>query len=117
MARRSSEARKVLRELDAELESVRRASGKPLQWSAAEAQLRTEIADALDRKADLMAAYADAEDIELKVKLSGEIRLLQNAVARWVQQVKTDLPQPRSRTSEKAAAAARARWDREKGLG
>jgi hypothetical protein len=121
MARRSSEARKWLRDLDGELEVGRRVTDKPLQWSAHEEQTIGQICDQIDRKGELLALYAKAEDPDQAVKLSGEARLLEQSIARLMRGISTDVPVPRSRRSEKAAAAANARWEkdrrREQGLG
>ena len=121
MARRSSEARKWLLTLEKELEAGRRVSGKPLVWGAHEEQIIGQVCDQIDRKAELLAAYAAADDPALMVKLSAEARLLEMAAARLMRSISVDIPAPRSRKSEKAAAAANARWkqadEREKGVG
>ena len=119
MARRSAEARKWLRTLDDELAVARRVTGKPLQWDAHEQQIIGQICDQIDRKVQLLALYAKVEDPDQAVKLSGEARLLEQSIARLMKTISTDVPAPRSRRSEKAAAAANTRWrqanDREKG--
>ncbi len=113
MAHHSSEARRVRRELDKELAASGAASGRNLVWSAAETQILDLISAAIDRKVDLSADYAAAADAKLRVKLSGEIRLLEAHIARLLKQVKTDLPQPMTRVSQKARNAALARWNKE----
>jgi hypothetical protein len=51
------------------------------------------------------------------VKLSAEVRLLENSVARLLRMVHTDIPQPATSTTVKARHAARVRWDRERASG
>ena len=46
------------------------------------------------------------------MKLSAELRLTEGEIARLLRGIKTDLPEPMTRRSQKAAQAARARWDR-----
>jgi uncharacterized protein YqeY len=111
---RSAEARKVLRELNAELSSTAVRTGQQLLWSAAEAQILELIASTLDRKCDLTRDYEQANTPALRVKLSGELRLLENSLARLLKQVQTEVPAPMSSVSRKAQKAANTRWDRER---
>ncbi len=113
MAARSPEARKVLRELTKELASSGTRQGQSLVWSASEATILGQIASILDRKHDFLAAYAAADEVKVRLKISAEVRLLEQAVARLVQQVKTDVAQPESRTTVKARRAANRRWERD----
>lgn len=114
MAARSPEARKVLRELNKELASAGTRSGQSLVWSASEAAILGQIATILDRKHDFLAAYAAAGEIEVQLKISAELRLLEQAAARLVRLVKTDLAAaPESSATIKARRAARVRWDRD----
>lgn len=110
---RTAEAQKVLDELDAELKSASRRARKTLEWSAAERAILALVASNLDRIADLRAAYAEASEVKVQIKLSTELRLLEQAAARLLRQVKTDLPEPDSKTTVRARAAARSRWDRD----
>jgi hypothetical protein len=105
------EALVVLAALDAELAENSVELGETLAWSAAENTVRELIADTIDRRTELLGLYQDAAGA-LKVRLSAELRLLEQSVARLLKQVKTDLPKPVSRKSQKAAQAARVRWDR-----
>jgi hypothetical protein len=105
----SAEALKLREALDAELASA--AAGRELVWSAAENQVIAGVMDAIDRKVDLQQLYDGAFDPRMKVKLSAELRLTENAIGRLLGQVKTDLPQPESLRTVKARAAARVRWD------
>jgi hypothetical protein len=111
---RSPEARKVLRELDRELESASKRARKKLEFSAAERAVLDLVAANLDRISDLRAAYAEASEVKVRVKLSTELRLLEQAVARMLKQIKTDLPAPDSTTTQRARRAANARWDNER---
>ncbi|MBZ4558583.1 hypothetical protein GBO17_14225 [Mycobacterium avium subsp. hominissuis] len=81
-----------------------------LAWSAAERVVLDMVADAVDRKVDLFACYLASDDDKVKVKLSTEVRLLENSIAKLLKSVSTDLPEPQSKTSRKASAAARSRW-------
>ncbi|WP_241010713.1 hypothetical protein [Mycobacterium camsae] len=83
-----------------------------LTWSAAERVVVEMAADAVDRKVDLTARYLASDDDKVRVKLSTEIRLLESSVAKLLKAVSTDLPEPQSKTSRKAAHAAHVRWDR-----
>ena len=106
-------ALEVLRGLDIELAENAEELGEQLAWSAAERTVRELIAAEIDRKVWLSDAYRDAgDDVGLRVRLATELRLTEQAVARLLKQVKTDLPPPFSRRSQKAQQAARARWDR-----
>jgi hypothetical protein len=71
------------------------------------------IADAADRKADLSADYDACTDAKTRVRLAGELRLTETALARLLKQIHTDVPAPESRRSQMARAAALARWSRD----
>jgi hypothetical protein len=111
----TAEAQEVLRALDAELADNGEHLGldEPLEWSAAERTVRELIADTIDRRVDLQQRYEPCDDDRLRLKLATELRLLETSLARLLKQVKTDLPAPISRTSQKASAAAKTRWDRD----
>jgi hypothetical protein len=79
---RSTKARKVLRELDKELESASKRARKTLEFSAAERAILDLISANFDRISDLRAAYAEASEVKVRVKLSTELRLLEQAAAR-----------------------------------
>jgi hypothetical protein len=102
----------VLRELDAELESAGRRAHKKLEWSAAERAILELIAANFDRISDLRKAYAATDEVKVQIKLSTELRLLEQAAARLLKQVKTDLPAPESTTTVRARMAANSRWER-----
>ena len=101
----SAEAVAVLAELDAELAENAAELGERLAWSAAEKTVRELIADTIDRRGGLLQLYSGAENGALRVRLSAELRLLETSLARLLKQVKTDLPQPVSRRSQKAQQA------------
>lgn len=109
--KRSAEARKVLRELDAELAQSAIRLGEPsLEWSAAERVILDQIADGIDRKVDLLEAYSTAvDDPKARVKLSSELRLLEQSIARLLRHINTEPPAPKS---VKHVRAAQARWNR-----
>jgi hypothetical protein len=112
MAAKSAEARKVLRELDKELAVASRRQGRDIVWSAQEQAILGQISSILDRKSDFLVAYEAAEEIKVRLKISAEVRLLEQAAARLVQTIKTDMPEAPTHTATKAAKAANARWSR-----
>jgi hypothetical protein len=117
MMARSALARKVLRELDKELESASKRAGKKLEFSAAERAVLDLISADFDRISDLRVAYAravDAGEVKIQIKLSTELRLLEQSAARLLKQVKTDLPAAESVTTLRARRAANTRWDRDR---
>ena len=59
------------------------------------------IADTVDRRVDLAAECAAAEDPTRRVKLSAELRLLEGSLARLLRMVSTDVPTPESQTTIK----------------
>lgn len=63
---------------------------------------------------DLTKRYAAVDDTKTRVKLSSELRLLEANIERLLRRVKTDVPAPLSKTSEKARRAVQVRWDRER---
>lgn len=112
---RTAVGRKVLRELDKELESASKRAGKKLEWSAAERAVLGLIGDSFDRISDLQAAYAEATEVKVQIKVSTELRLLEQSAARLLKSIKTDLPAAESATTLKARNAANTRWDRVRG--
>jgi hypothetical protein len=112
--RRSAQARKVLRELNAELASASEHAGRSLVWTAQDRAVLECIADTVDRHVQLANAYAVAEDTLRKVRLSAELRLLEGSLARLIKQVKTDVPAPESQTTIRARANVMQRWNRER---
>jgi hypothetical protein len=111
MAAKSAEARRVPRELDKELAAASLRQGRTVVWSAQEQTVLAQISSILDRKADFLGAYEASDEVKLRLKLSAEIRLLEQAAARLVQQIRTDVPAPLSHTSRKASQAAKTRWN------
>ena len=106
----SSETRKVLRQLGKELELSSNASGEKLVWTASDQLILNQISSILDRKAELSGVYAATADINVRIRLSAELRLLEQAAARLVKLVRTDLPGPESLRTVKARRAASVRW-------
>lgn len=109
----SAEAVALLQKLDAELAENAKVLGKALKWSASETAILELVADTIDRRGELQGLYESTKDDKLRLKLAGELRLIEAALARLLAKIKTDLPEPPSKTSRKAAAAARVRWDRD----
>lgn len=109
-----AEAIALLAELDVELaeNSAGRGLLEPLAWSAAEQAIRESIAYTVDRQVDLWARYRACDDDKTRVKLSGELRLLETSLARLLKAVPTDLPTQPTHRSRKASRAANARWRR-----
>jgi hypothetical protein len=73
MARRSSESRLLLRQLNAELSAASEHAGMELSWTPQETAPLASICDQLDRKTELYAEYRCAGDAEAKTA-GGEIR-------------------------------------------
>jgi hypothetical protein len=84
--------------------------GQVLEFSAAENVVRELIDCTVDRRQDLWARYHASDDTRERIKLSAETRLLETSLARLLRQVNPDVPEPQSRVSQKAAAAAAVRW-------
>ena len=112
---RCAEARRVRRELDAQLAATAAATGRTLVWTAQDREVLALMASSIDRKCDLQRDYAAAAEAKTRVKISAELRLLEASVARLLKQITTDLPEPESLRTIKARQAARARWDRDAG--
>ena len=110
----SAEAVALLAELDVELAENSAAHGliEPLEWSAAERAIRESIACTVDRQVDLWARYHASDDDKTRLKLSGELRLLETSLARLLKAVPTDLQAQPTHRSRKASRAANARWRR-----
>lgn len=98
-----------VRELNKELVSASRRARNKLEWSAAEHAVLELISADFDRISDLRAAYAASVEAG-EVKLSTELRWLEQSAARLLKQVKTDLPAAESATTLKARSAANTRW-------
>lgn len=114
----SALARKTRRELDKELESASVRVHRELEWSAAERAVVGLIEADFDRISYLRAAYTaavEAGEVKVQIKLSAELRLLEQSAARLLKQIKTDLPEPESSTTRRARSAANSRWDRVRG--
>jgi hypothetical protein len=108
--KRTPEGQRLIDELDAELAASAAQAGRTLSWSAAERQIIAMAADATDRRQDLAADYVKAGDV--KDKISRELRLMENAVARLLSKISTAAPAPETLRSVKARRAANARWHR-----
>jgi len=107
------EARRLRRELDAQLAATAAATGRTLVWTAQDREVLALISSSIDRKCDLQKDYATAGEAKTRVEISAELRLLEAGVARLLKMIKTEPPQPMSLRSLKAQRAARARWDRD----
>jgi len=114
---KSSEARRILRDLDKQLAASSERSGRTLAWNAQERAILAQISSILDRKAEFLDLYEAAEDVKAKLKLSAEIRLLEQAAARLIRGIETDIPEPTSLRTIKARRAAHARWDQSSNAG
>jgi thioredoxin-like negative regulator of GroEL len=111
MVSHSRPARKLRRELDKELAANAAESGDELSWSAADVVVLERIACAVDRIQDLQRDYAAAgDDVKLRVKLAGEIRLCDGLLSRLLGTVKTDAPVVESRATQRGRRAANIRW-------
>lgn len=102
----------MLRGLDKELAAASARQGQTVVWSAQELAVLGQIGSILDRKADFLVAYDSAAEVKVRLKISAELRLLEQAAARLVASIRTDIPAPQSLRSRNAAKAANARWSR-----
>lgn len=117
---RTAEARKLLRQLNADLAAAGQRSGRELEWSAQERAVLGLICDQTDRRVALADEYERADDARARVRLSAELRLLENSISRLLKGVSTDVPggAPRryeSQASRRAQHAALQRWGRDAG--
>ena len=109
---RSAAARKLLAALDSELAAASERRGQTLVWTAAESAILDDIGAKVDRMVRLRRDWSRAEDPKLRVKLSGELRLLETSKARLLRLVTPDVPATPSLTTQKARKAAAARLGR-----
>lgn len=112
-----SQATELLAGLDAELAANGKRRGQVLSWSAAENELRDQLANLIDRRQVLQRLWAKAEeadDAKIAVKCSVEIRQIGKDVKRLLEAIKTDAPAAKTLTSIKAANASNTRWARER---
>lgn len=118
MAARSSAARKIKRELDVQLKAVAAATNRQLVWSPIKSTLIEQVLDSLDRKAALQEDWAAADNADARLRISAEIRLLEAHAERVLRRIVIEAPAapsaPRRNVSQKAQAAANARWDRQR---
>lgn len=112
MAAKSAEARRLLRELDKDLAAASVRQGQAVVWSPQEQAILAQIASILDRKADFLKAYEASDEVKVRLKISAEVRLLEQAAARLVKEIKTDIPAAPTLRSRNASKAATARWSR-----
>ena len=70
---RTPQAQQLVDELDAELAAAGAAAGRLPGWSAAERVIIAMAADSIYRRVQLAAAYAQADDVKDRVRLSREI--------------------------------------------
>jgi hypothetical protein len=107
-------ARKLRRELNAELASVAAQTGQTLVWSTAESALIERAMCTVDRLQDLQADYADAGTPKQRLAISTEIRLCDGQLARLLKAVRVEAPKQESMTTIKARQAVNVRWQRER---
>ena len=121
MAKRSSEARRLARDLQAELDAHASANDVVLSWTVPEQATIELIQDQIDRKVELLAAYDAAADDKARVKLSAEVRLHEGSIGRLLKLINTtpaitSAPPPRNVYDEQASRhgrkAAETRWRR-----
>ncbi len=110
----SSDSEAIVAALNAELAEAANAAGHELVWSAAEADVIGMLAAEVDRRVELSGQYAACDNVNVKLKIATELRLLEQSIARLYRQVSTEVAAPRSITSLKASRAAHSRWDRER---
>jgi hypothetical protein len=119
MVKRSSEAERLLAQLDSELAKSSESSGTRLSWSAAEVETLRAIGDTVDRRVHLTGRYANCDPLDAKnlVRLSCEIRQCDSLVSRLLARISTDPPAAsgynpyESQATKHARTAARKRWN------
>ena len=110
----SPAARRIRRDLDRELATNAAREGCELEWTAADKAILERISCTLDRITDLSADYlAVDDDVQLRLKLAGELRLQDAQLARLLKQIRTEPPPLPSLRSQKAQLAAQSRWARD----
>jgi GAF domain-containing protein len=111
-AERSTEAVRVLAELDAELDANSKRTGRNMAWTAAERQLLSLVADHVDRQVELQTMYEACGQTRTKLAIATELRLVQSGIARLLKQIDADPAEdaPMSVRSRKAQKAAYSRW-------
>lgn len=119
----SEEAKALLASLDEQLQQWAEDHAEELglgvddvyDWSVQDRMLLQSIARVVDRNVDLWARYQGTDDTGLRKDLSSELRQLEKLLADLLQRVRATLPpKPPSRTSQKASAAQRRRWEQER---
>jgi hypothetical protein len=108
----TAEAQQLLDQLERELAAAGERAGAKLSWTVAEAEVLEMLARTVDRRAGLAARYDKLRDIKVKVKVSVELRQLDNTVVKLLKAINTEVPQEDSVTTIKARRAANVRWDR-----
>ena len=88
------------RRMDAEL-----AAG--MEWTGAELELLDAAGRAADRRGELQALWAGAEEATVKVRLSAEIRMLDKEIRECLARL---APSGEPVKSERHTRAARSRW-------
>jgi hypothetical protein len=101
----SPEARRVLRELTAQL-------GDGLVWTPQESEVLSFIESEINRKVDLERDYASAETSRERVSIGRELRLTKSSIARLLSKISTEesVSHPETRASARARRAAIQRW-------
>jgi hypothetical protein len=109
----TSQARRMLADLDAELARVSRERGKPLVWTVQEIEHRSQLAETIDRRVMVSAELDRCEPGDRKsiVAYSTELRLLDQAVTRLLKLLDLSEPAPQTLTSIKSRRAAHRRWE------
>ena len=103
----------MLTELDEERAASSARRGQALVWTAADREILSLIAANIDRKGQLSRDYDRVEDMKVRVKLSAELRLLEQALARLLRSIDSEPAAP-TLTTIKARRAANARWAKER---
>jgi hypothetical protein len=85
---RTAEAQRFLEAMHDELASNADAACLSLAFSAAERETLGNVAALIDRKVELRQAYEDAaDDTRLRIALSTEVRLIEQAITRMLRTV------------------------------
>lgn len=112
--KRSAAAVKMIKALNDELADAGKRQGAALSWTVAEREALDILASTIDRRVRVAAMCAQSDDAKVVVKLSVELRQLDNTVVKILKTVNTEPPAAPTLTSIKARRAINTRWDRER---
>jgi hypothetical protein len=116
MEKHSVAAQELLATIDAAaLKNAKKRGHTEISWNHVETQQREQLAGLVDRAEVVEELFDTATDPALKLKASQELRQINKAIDSLLSAIQVDEPLPESRRTQKARAAANARWSRDAG--